>query len=97
MADEQKDNLQLVTFQLGEEKYGITIMDVKEIQRSLEIRAIPNAPLYIEGIANLRGTIIPIINLHPPPQMISGIGNEYIQGVVNGEREYFHPGYKPPL
>ena len=41
MANEQKDTLQLVTFQLGEEKYGIDIMDVKEIQRSLEIRAIP--------------------------------------------------------
>ncbi len=55
---------QLVTFQLGEELYGINIMDVKEIVRVQEIRSIPNAPPYVEGIFNLRSEIIPIINLH---------------------------------
>jgi purine-binding chemotaxis protein CheW len=55
---------QLVTFQLGEELYGINIMDVKEIVRVQDIRAIPNAPTYVEGIFNLRREIIPIINLH---------------------------------
>jgi purine-binding chemotaxis protein CheW len=128
---------QLVTFQLGEELYGINIMDVKEIVRVQNIRAIPNAPVYVEGIFNLRSEIIPIINLHkrfhikrafsseedellsgfiiididgmklgviidrvsrvvtvekddiqPPPQMLSGIGAEYIQGVVRQEEGY---------
>jgi purine-binding chemotaxis protein CheW len=55
---------QLVTFQLGEELYGIDIMDVKEIVRVQDIRSIPNAPSYVEGIFNLRKEIIPIINLH---------------------------------
>jgi purine-binding chemotaxis protein CheW len=55
---------QLVTFQLGEELYGINIMDVKEIVRVQAIRAIPNAPTYVEGIFNLRSEIIPIVNLH---------------------------------
>jgi purine-binding chemotaxis protein CheW len=55
---------QLVTFQLGEELYGINIMDVKEIVRVQAIRAIPNAPTYVEGIFNLRSEIIPVVNLH---------------------------------
>ena len=131
------DAKQLVTFQLGEELYGINIMDVKEIVRVQNVRAIPNAPIYVEGIFNLRSEIIPIINLHkrfhlkkvtaseedellsgfiildidgmklgviidrvsrvvsiereeiqPPPQMVSGIGAEYIQGVVRQEEGY---------
>ncbi len=130
-------NQQLVTFQLGEELYGINIMDVKEIVRVQTIRAIPNAPSYVEGIFNLRSEIIPIINLHkrfhlrklltseedellsgfvildidgmklgiiidrisrvitiekddmqPPPQMLTGIGAEYIRGVVRQEQGY---------
>jgi purine-binding chemotaxis protein CheW len=112
-------------------------MDVKEIVRVQEIRGIPNAPSYVEGIFNLRSEIIPIINLHkrfhlkklaaseedellsgfvildvdgmklgviidrvsrvvtiehgdiqPPPQIITGIGTEYIHGVVRQERGY---------
>jgi len=131
------DAKQLVTFQLGEELYGINIMDVKEIVRVQAIRAIPNAPMYVEGIFNLRSEIIPIINLHkrfhlkklasseedellsgfvildidgmklgiiidrisrvitiekediqPPPQMFSGIGAEYILGVVRQDSGY---------
>ncbi len=131
------DAKQLVTFQLGEELYGINIMDVKEIVRVQTIRAIPNAPTYVEGIFNLRSEIIPIINLHkrfhlkklasseedellsgfvildidgmklgiiidrisrvitiekediqPPPQMFSGIGAEYIIGVVRQDTGY---------
>ena len=129
--------LQLVTFQLSEELYAIDIMDVKEIVTLQEIRTLPNAPSYVEGLYNLRGEIIPIINLHKrfhlrkaqlgedetllsgfiiidldgmklgviidkvervisidyneiqaPPQMISGIGAEYIQGVVNQNGGY---------
>lgn len=55
---------QLVTFQLGEELYGVDIMDVKEIVKIQHVRSIPNAPYYVEGIFNLRSEIIPIINLH---------------------------------
>lgn len=131
------ESRQLVTFQLGEELYGVNIMDVKEIVRVQAIRTIPNAPPYVEGIFNLRSEIIPIINLHkrfhlrklvtseedellsgfvildidgmklgviidrisrvvtiekedvqPPPQMFSGIGAEYIQGVVRQAEGY---------
>ena len=128
---------QLVTFQLGEELYGVDIMDVKEIVKIQNVRPIPNAPYYVEGIFNLRSEIIPIISLHkrfrlkeiqktedddfeggfiilniegnkigiiidrvarvvmvnsdevkPPPQMLSGIGTEYIHGVIRQETGY---------
>jgi purine-binding chemotaxis protein CheW len=61
---EQDTQIQLVTFQISEELYGVDIMDVKEIVRVQEIRAIPNAPAYVEGLFNLRGEIVPIISLH---------------------------------
>lgn len=135
MADEVQ--FQLVTFKLGEELYGVDIMDVKEIVKLQEVRLIPNAPFYVEGIINLRGEIIPIIDLHKrfriqknavseddlqdagfiilniennkigiiidkiarvvtvkgeevrePPQMVSGIGTEYIEGVVRQDSGY---------
>ena len=127
---------QLVTFQLGDELYGVNIMDVKEIVRLQNVRVIPNAPYYVEGIINLRGEIIPIIDLHKrfrikaldkeemdfeggfiilkidnnkigiiidkvarvvvvkaedvkePPQMLTGIGSEYIEGVIREENGY---------
>ncbi len=56
--------LQLVTFRLGNELYGVDIMSVKEIVRIQPIRPIPNAPNYMVGILNLRSEIIPIIDLH---------------------------------
>ena len=136
MADDTQ--YQMVTFHLGEELYGVNIMDVKEIVRLQNVRVIPNAPYYVEGIINLRGEIIPIIDIHKrfkiqavskstediemdggfiilnidgskigiiidkvervvsvkaedvkdPPQMLSGIGNEYIEGVVREETGY---------
>ena len=127
---------QLVTFHLGEELYGVNIMDVKEIVRIQNVRVIPNAPYYVEGIINLRSEIIPIIDLHKrfriqnvhsediemdggfiilnidgnkigiiidkvervvsvkgedvkePPQMLTGIGTEYIEGVIREEYGY---------
>ncbi|MGP1522790.1 chemotaxis protein CheW [Treponema sp.] len=128
---------QLVTFQLGAELYGVNIMDVKEIVKTQSVRPIPHAPHYVEGIFNLRGEIIPVMNLHkrfrlekksgdefdgemsgliilnldgikisiiidkisrvvminssdvkPPPQMLTGIGSEYILGVVQQGNSY---------
>ena len=128
---------QLVTFRMGEELYGVNIMDVIEIVRLQNVRVIPNDPYYVEGIIKLRSEIIPIIDLHKrfniqstakpediemeggfiildiegskigiiidkvervvtikeedvkePPQMLSGIGNEYIEGVVREDHGY---------
>lgn len=55
--------LQLVICQLADEEFGIEISKVKEIIRIPGITKIPQAPHYIEGIINLRDSIIPVINL----------------------------------
>ncbi|HTQ98178.1 MAG TPA: chemotaxis protein CheW [Candidatus Acidoferrum sp.] len=58
----QKD-CQLVGFRIGEETYGVQIGSVREIVRVPEITAVPNAPDLIEGVINLRGKIIPVMDL----------------------------------
>lgn len=61
MGNEQV--LQLVTFRIGNEEYGIDIQKVREINRMIDITKIPNTPAHVEGVVNLRGKIIPIISL----------------------------------
>lgn len=55
--------LQLVTFKLGTEEFGVDILKVQEINKMMNITKIPNAPTFIEGVINLRGKIIPIVDL----------------------------------
>jgi len=54
---------QLVVFGLGEEEFGVDIIQVQEIVRLQEVTKIPNAPEFVEGIVNLRGKVIPLIDL----------------------------------
>jgi purine-binding chemotaxis protein CheW len=55
--------LQVVGFRIGRETFGLPISMVREIVRVPEITSVPNAPDYIEGVINLRGRIIPIVDL----------------------------------
>ncbi|ABB38837.1 CheW protein [Oleidesulfovibrio alaskensis G20] len=55
--------LQLVTFSIGEEEFGVEILKVQEIIRTMEITKVPRAPEFVEGVINLRGKVIPIIDL----------------------------------
>ena len=55
--------LQIVGFRIGRETFGLPIAMVREIVRVPEITAVPNAPDYIEGVINLRGRIIPVVDL----------------------------------
>jgi len=57
------DVLQLVSFRLEDEEYGIEILRVQEIIRRQELTRVPNAPQYVEGVINLRGKVIPVIAL----------------------------------
>ena len=54
---------QFVVFLLGDEKYGVDILNVSTISEYMDITKVPDAPVYVEGIINLRGDIIPVINL----------------------------------
>jgi purine-binding chemotaxis protein CheW len=55
--------MQLVVFELAGELYGLNIFDVREIIRDTPAIKIPSAPNFVEGIVNLRGKIIPVIDL----------------------------------
>ena len=55
--------LQLVTFSIGEEEFGVDILSVQEIIRMMDITKVPRAPDFVEGVINLRGKVIPIIDL----------------------------------
>lgn len=55
--------LQLVTFSIGDEEFGVDILKVQEIIRTMEITKVPKAPEFVEGVINLRGKVIPIIDL----------------------------------
>jgi purine-binding chemotaxis protein CheW len=124
--------VQVVSFRLGGEEYGVDIAQVQEIIRMVEITHVPRAPHFMEGVINLRGQLIPIIdlrtrfgmsridptkstrivvteigskrvgivvdsvsevlnipieNVEAAPEMVAGVGTEYIQGVGKlGER-----------
>ena len=55
--------MQLVTFSIGEEEFGVDILKVQEIIRMMEITKVPRAPDFVEGVINLRGKVIPILDL----------------------------------
>jgi len=55
--------LQMVSFNLGNVEFGVDILMVQEINRMLNITRVPKSPDFVEGVINLRGRVIPIINL----------------------------------
>jgi purine-binding chemotaxis protein CheW len=55
--------LQIVGFRVGRETFGIPIAQVHEIVRVPEITAVPNAPEFVEGVMNLRGKIVPVVDI----------------------------------
>ncbi|NTV51198.1 MAG: purine-binding chemotaxis protein CheW [Geobacteraceae bacterium] len=55
--------IQLVSFMLADEEYGVEVLKVREIIRMPTITKMPNAPQHVEGIINLRGKVIPIISM----------------------------------
>ena len=77
--------ISLITFKIGEESYGIDIMDVKTVTNNKTVIPIPNSPDFVEGIITLRGNIIPIIDLakrfHFEPLKMD-TDNEYTTGIL---------------
>ena len=64
LMNKEKNTLEIVTFLLGQETLGIDITLVKEVIHIPDITYVPKAHHSIEGVINLRGTVLPIINLH---------------------------------
>lgn len=64
MEDEDEDDIQLVVFQLAKQEYGISIDDVQEITRvPKEMNKVPKTADFIEGMVNLRGTVLPVLDM----------------------------------
>lgn len=62
-AEREEEILQLVTFHVGDEEFGVEILEVREINRMMEITRVPHAPEFVEGVINLRGQVIPVVDL----------------------------------
>ena len=58
-----EETSQVVSFEIGSEEYAVDILEVQEINRMVEITSVPKAPGFVEGVINLRGKVIPIIDL----------------------------------
>lgn len=103
------DNLhqnQYLTFILGEEEYGVDILRVQEIRGWEQVTPIPNAPAFIKGVVNLRGTIVSILDLRERFEMevveyneltvivvlkVKSEGKERVMGiVVDAVSEVYH-------
>lgn len=57
------DELKLIIFKLGREEYGMDILRVQEIKRMMNITRVPSTPPFIKGVINLRGSVLPVIDL----------------------------------
>jgi purine-binding chemotaxis protein CheW len=55
--------LKLIIFKLGREEYGMDILRVQEIKRMMSITRVPSTPSFIKGVINLRGSVLPVIDL----------------------------------
>jgi|SRR5688572_26166738 purine-binding chemotaxis protein CheW len=62
-ATTASDGTQFLTFTLGDEEYGVAILNVQEIKGYAPVTPIPNTPSWVRGVMNLRGTIVPVIDL----------------------------------
>lgn len=91
--------LQLVSFTIGQEEFGLDIQSIQEINRMVEVTHVPNAPDFVSGVINLRGKVIPIIDLRkrfgfPSKEsdkntriIVVELGNTIVGFVVDAVRE----------
>jgi purine-binding chemotaxis protein CheW len=91
--------LQIVSFHVGSEEFGLDILKVQEIIRFQQLTRVPNMPAYVEGVLNLRGKVIPVIGLRqriglerqtPTPTtkiVVASVKNEVLGFVVDSVSE----------
>jgi CheW protein len=74
--------LQLVTFSTGDEEFGVDILKVQEIILPMAITKVPKAPEFVEGVINLRGKVIPVIDLRRRFGLKSKAQDKYTRIIV---------------
>jgi len=62
-ADVSSADLELLSFKVGEQEYSVDIMSVREIRGWTRATSLPHAPEYVRGVINLRGTVLPVVDL----------------------------------
>ena len=63
LSGKKIDEVQLVVFKIGKEEFGVAISQVREIVRLVPITPVPKAPVFVEGVVNLRGQILAVVDL----------------------------------
>jgi purine-binding chemotaxis protein CheW len=76
------DGSQFLTFRLGQEEYGVEILKVQEIKGYSAITPVPNTPAYLKGVMNLRGTIVPVVDLRAKFAMAEAEYNQFTVIIV---------------
>ena len=82
VGEDSKEMIQLVTFNIGSEEFGVDILNVQEIIRLPEITRVPNSFDFVKGVVNLRGKIIPIIELRKRLSMKSIDNNDSTRIII---------------
>ncbi len=77
----------VVGFMVGEEEFAVPILSIKEIIKPIEFTRVPGAPNYVMGVFNLRGTVIPLINLRIKFGLMPERQNENTRYVVMHEND----------
>lgn len=84
LDDVAKSNelIQLVSFMLADEEYGVEVLKVREIIRMPTVTKMPNVPQHVEGIINLRGKVIPIISMRKRFGLMEGEDNSQARIII---------------
>ncbi len=83
-----RKEIQLACFQVGDQMYALDILRIKEVIRPQKLTPVPKAPAFIEGVINLRGVVIPVVDLRrrfDQPVAETGQKNRVIISVLAGK------------
>ena len=81
-ASKHDELIQLVSFNLDQEEYGVEVLKVREIIRMNTITHMPNTPHYVEGIINLRGKVIPIVSMRKKFGLVEAENNSHTRIMI---------------
>jgi purine-binding chemotaxis protein CheW len=60
---EESADRKVLTFRVGDEEYGVGVLEVEEVRRLVPVTSVPGTPSYVRGMANLRGMVVPVVDL----------------------------------
>jgi purine-binding chemotaxis protein CheW len=82
------EHQEVLTFEVGGQRYALPLADVRELVRAVALTPLPQAPAIVEGVINLRGTIVPVLDIRSrfrlPPRAIEP--SDHLLVAWNGER-----------